>query len=143
MAFQYPLPKSSKAKRKKPIIEKPPKKPKEVMGLIQGKTPESLEEWRVAVALWRWKVPFEYHVSIRGGNLLRGGQVLDFLLHIPIPRPLQIFGNYWHRAQMHSEDRFKLAVLQQIYGVEPLILWGNELQTQGQAISRVREIIGL
>ena len=143
MAFQYPTRRGARAERRNPIIGKPPKEPKEVMGLIQGRTPRSMEEWRVAVALMRFKVEFQYQVRIKGGSTLRGGQVLDFLLFIPNPLPLPVFGDYWHRAQMKNQDRFKLAVLQQIYGVEPEILWGSELQTQEEATARIREVVGL
>lgn len=143
MVFQYPKQRGVRAERMKPIIGKPPKKPVEEMGLIQGRKPKSIEEWRVAVALWRWKVDFSYRVPIRGGSMLRGGQLLDFLLYLPNPHPLQVFGNYWHRVQMNSQDRFKLAILRQVYGVEPFILWGSELQTQEEANIRVREVIGL
>jgi len=143
MVFKYPTRKGARSERENPIIGKPPAQPKEQMGLIQGKTPQSYEEWRVGAALMRYKVEFYYQVPIRGGRLLRGGQVLDFLLLIPNPLPVQVFGNYWHRAQLKNEDRFKLELLQQIYGVEPEIIWGAEVQTQEDANARVREIIGL
>jgi hypothetical protein len=143
MVFQYPTRKGARADRWSPIIEKPPEQPQEILGLIQGKEPRSAEEWRVAVALTRFKVEFYYQVPIRGGTMLRGGQLLDFLLFIPNPLPLQVFGEYWHRAQMKNQDRWKLAILQQIYGVEPALLWGSELQTQEEANARVREVIGL
>jgi hypothetical protein len=95
------------------------------------------------VALDRFKVNYQYQVPIRGGNLLRGGQLLDFLLFIPTAQPLQVFGDYWHRAQLKNFDRFKLAIIQQIYGVEPEIIWGSEVQTQAEAFIRVRKVIGL
>ena len=141
--FQYPTRKGAKVQRITPIIGKPPKKPVEQMGLIEGKRPGSLEEWRVAVSLWRWKVVFDYHVYIRGGTRIRGGQILDYLLYLPHPQPLQVFGDYWHRAQLQNADRWKLAILKQIYGVEPLILWGRWLQTQEETNKVVREVIGL
>lgn len=143
MVFQYPTRKDARADRVKPIIGRPPKQPQEILGLIRGKQPESAEEWRVSVALERFKVNYRYQVSIRGGRLLRGGQLLDFLLYIPNPLPLQVFGNYWHRAQLKNQDRLKLAILKQVFGVEPVVLWGSELETIEEAIDRVREVIGL
>lgn len=143
MVFQYPTPKGARAERLTPIIEKPPAKPKESMGLIRGMTPGSMEEWRVGVALMRYKVDFRYQVPILGGRLLRGGQLLDFLLYIPYALPLPVFGNYWHRAQLRNEDKLKLAILWQIYRVEPEIIWGDEVQTQEDANIRIREVIGL
>jgi hypothetical protein len=143
LAFQYPGHRGAKVDRAAPIIGKPPKEPQEKLGVIQGKSPRSREEWRVAVALWRFEVRFDYQVWIRGGTRLRGGQILDFLTYIPYPQPLQVFGDYWHRVQLRSEDRFKLAVLRQIYHVEPLVLWGRWLQTQQQTNEAVREVLGL
>lgn len=143
MVFQYPTPRVAKVQRRNPIIEAPPKKPKEIMGLIQGKTPRSIEEWRVYVALMRYEIEFRYQVPIMGGGLVRGGQILDYLIYNPFPEPWQIYGEYWHRAQMNNQDRFKLAILLQIFGVEPTIFWGSELQTQEDTFIRVREELGL
>lgn len=146
MVFKYPKSyyKAAKLDRENPIIGKPYKKPDEEMGLIEGRTPRSREEWRVAVALWRFDVEFRYQVPVMGGSMVRGGQILDFLLLLPpSPIPLQVHGNYWHRAQLKNEDRFKHQLLQQQYGIEPIILWGSELQTQEEANARVREVIGL
>lgn len=143
MVFKYPTRKGAKAERVTPIMGKPPAKPQEIMGLIHGRTPDSMEEWRVGVALMRYEVDFRYQVPILGGRLFRGGQLLDFLLYIPYALPLPVFGNYWHRAQLRNEDKFKLAILRQIYRVEPEIVWGDEVQTQEDANARIRKVIRL
>ena len=143
MVFQYPTRKGARVDRENPILPKPPAKPQEVLGLIQGKTPQSFEEYRVGLALMRYDVDFLYQVPIQGGRMLRGGQVLDFLLYIPNPLPLPVFGNYWHRAQLQNEDKWKLAILLQVYRVKPEIVWGDEVQTQEDADARIREVIGL
>jgi hypothetical protein len=132
MVFKYPknFHKAAKVDRINPIIGKPYRQPDEQMGLI--------------VALWNVDVEFRYQIPIQGGSMVRGGQVLDFLLLLPpSPEPLQVFGDYWHRAQMKNEDRFKMAKLKQIYGMEPHILWGSELQTQEEATAKVREVLAI
>lgn len=146
MVFKYPKSyyKAAKLDRENPIIGKPYKKPDEEMGLIEGRTPRSREEWRVAVALWRYKVEFRYQVPIMGGSMVRGGQLLDFLLLVdPSPIPLQIFGNYWHRAQIKNEDRFKISMLRQQFGIDPVVIWGSELQTQDEANTKIREVLSI
>jgi hypothetical protein len=142
LTFQYPIKHSKKPpKRNVPVPE--PDKPRETVGLIQGKPPRSIEEWRVAVALWLYEVRFDYQVWLRGGTLLRGGQILDFLVYIPYPVPLQVFGEYWHHGQMGSEDHFKLAILRQMFNIEPIVLWGRFLQTQEETNQIVREALKL
>ena len=106
--------------------------------LIQGKAIGSSEEWRVALALNKYKIEYLYQVPVRGGKRVRGGQVIDFLVYNPFPTPLQVFGKYWHEGQMGTEDHLKLAVLQQIYTQIPIILWGRELETQDEADDSVR-----
>ena len=110
----------------------------ETVGTIYGKTPGSVEEWRVAVALWKYKLPFEYQVNIRGGSRLRGGQRVDFVVSNPFPQPVQVYGEYWHTGQLGSEDRMKLAILADIYGREVVVLWGSELGDQSAADAAVR-----
>lgn len=144
--YRYPKRRAAKLDRLHPIIGKPYKNPEEdtEMGLIQGHVPKSRDEWRVAVALWRYKIDFYYQVPIRGGSMVRGGQLLDFLLLTdPAPHPLQVFGNYWHRAQIKNEDRFKLAILREQFGVEPYVIWGSQVQTQDDANAIVREVVGI
>ena len=67
------------------------------MGLVQGKMPDSVEEWRTALALDRLKIPYIFQYSVRGGKARRGGIVIDFLvLSPPLPIPVFVQGKYWH-----------------------------------------------
>lgn len=113
------------------------------LGLIHGQSPCSTEEWRVAVALWKYKVTFEYQVSIRGGSLFRGGQTVDFLCYLPTAVPLQVFGEHWHQGQLAAEDQLNLAILGEYYGREPVVLWGSELGTQEMTDQVVKQRLGL
>lgn len=141
--FQYPTRESKRPpKRRTPIIE-PKKEPKEQMGLIQGKRPESWEEWRVYKALVRLKVRFIYQVPILGGKQVRGGQVLDFLCYTPFPIPMPIMGKYWHRASPTNEDKWKLAILRKLFGVEPAVLYDDQLQDDEAAYQAVKGALRL
>ena len=112
--------------------------PEEEIGLINDRVPGSREEWRVAKALWYLEIDFHYQVVVKGGTDVRGGQVLDFLLFIPFPRPAQVYGEYWHKGQLSSEERLKTAVIEQIYGYEPFEWWGIDLETDEEALETVR-----
>jgi hypothetical protein len=112
----------------------------EVMGLIQGMTPDSIEEWRVSVSLEKYNIEYRYQVEIDGGRNLRGGQVLDFEVYIPNAVPLQVMGEYWHApAELDDEERILLSRLEQIYGVEPIVLWSEELPDQVSCNQVIRE----
>lgn len=107
-----------------PFIEPP-------IGTVQGKTPNSTEEWRVALALNRLKMKFIYQYAINGGHRLRGGQVVDFMvLTAPVPTPVYVNGEYWHRTVKQMEDEIKqLNVVYEMHGqcFQPLILWAHDL----------------
>lgn len=141
LVFQYPIGEGKRPPRRKTPIIQPYREPKEKLGLIQGKKAESTEEWRVYKALVRLKVRFIYQVPILGGKFVRGGQVLDFLCFTPFPIPMPIMGKYWHRASPTNEDKWKLAMLRRIFGVEPAVLYDDQLQTDNAAYQAVKEAL--
>ncbi len=112
------------------------------IGLIQGRRPASKQEWFTAVGLWTAGWDFWYQVPIRGGYV-PGGQVLDFLVDTPPrPTPLQPFSTYYHRGHLGVNDRWKLAIVRQTFGVEPVIFWSNEVDTREKGIAMVRRTFG-
>lgn len=122
------------------LLYKEEKQADEPIGPVQGKTPDSIEEFRLARALERFGVQFEFQVPIHGGRSVRGGQVIDFVIYTPTPRPVQVEAEYWHRNK--SENSFKLALIRKIYNTEPIIVQSFKLQTQEAADELVaREII--
>lgn len=104
----------------------------EEIGEIYGQTPDSKEEWWIAVALWKYGHTFEYQVRFFGGYALRGGQVLDFLVtSTPTPTPLIPMEEYWHPGLLNSEDSFKMIQLQaELGGVIPVIWFGKDMPTR-------------
>lgn len=114
----------------------------EPIGTILGQKPGSKEEWWVALALWALKWEFEYQVPIMGGRI-PGGQVVDFVVYTPgRPTPLQPYDEYWHSARISSEDNFKLVLVEEAFGVAPVVIWGQQMQTKEDTYEAVFKAFG-
>lgn len=96
-------------------------------------------EYNVSLALDYFEIEYEFHVDILGGSTVRGGFVIDFVVHRPWEIPLEVFGNYWHEGMMSEGDRLKIIMLTEYYGVEPIVMWGNETDTPELAKEAVRD----
>ena len=122
------------------------KEPEVVVQPIQGKMPNSKEEYYVALALYKLGHSFIYQYQVFGGRAIRGGQVLDFLVTTTVPRStiIQVFGEYWHSGNMGSEDRFKLAELEHEFAgqADILVLWAKDLPNPDEAYTLLRREIG-
>lgn len=79
---------------------------------------------------------FYYQVPILGGRRFRGGFVVDFVALTPFEVPEEVFGEYWHKGELNSAERMRLAAERNWFGRDPVIYWANELQTQ-EAADRV------
>jgi hypothetical protein len=100
---------------------------------------QSKNEENTYQALQKLKVEFEFQKPISGGRLVRGGQVLDFVLHIP-PRPVALYidGLYWHKAD--AEDQIKHAEAERMgYRVE--IISEEASSTVEKAVDALRKIL--
>jgi hypothetical protein len=141
--YQYPVGRVGRRRRAQPGIEFE-KPEQEKIGLINGQTPDSKEEWWVAKALWQLNLDFLYQFNLFGGRGVRGGQVLDFLVFTqPLSTALQIFGQYWHSGQMGSEDKFKLALLEDYFAGQATVevLWAADLIDMDTTLVKVRELL--
>ena len=67
-----------------------------------------------------------------------GGQLLDFLVYLPTPTPVQVFGNYWHSQQLSERDRFNIIAIEYVVGQPVIIFWGDETKTVNDALNAVR-----
>ncbi|MGW8182253.1 MAG: hypothetical protein ACWGQW_26285 [bacterium] len=118
----------------------------ETMGLIQGKHPGSLKEWYYAVALWKYKWTFDYQVGIMGGRRLKGGQVIDFIVHTrPLTTPVYIYGEYWHGGTRKERDTLLRITLKNYFrGLirDPIVIEGKDLGDQEQADQMVLKLFG-
>ena len=104
---------------------------------LRGKK-ASLNELMVGTALDRAGIDYLFQVSYWGGRTVRGGQVLDFLVFTPFELPLQVFGEYWHEGQLGSKDKLKLALLEQFFGRDIVVIWSNESMTVEDATAALR-----
>ncbi len=119
---------------------KPPSELEE-MGLIQGKQPDSVQEWRVALALEALHVRYYYQVELNGGRRERGGLLVDFVVDLP-PRmiALPVYGGFWHGGQLSTEDMWEQAVMTDAgFDVKPL--YQKDLETVEQATASIRKIL--
>lgn len=98
-------------------------------------------EYNTAIGLEYYDIPYIFQVYFFGGRRLRGGQVLDFLAFAPLTIPIQVFGDYWHRSQMSSKDKFLLTTLEHFLKRRVAILWGSETETVTAAKAAVRKKI--
>jgi hypothetical protein len=76
------------------------------MGLIQGKTPDSKEEWWVSQWLDRKRYRYEYqYVVFAGADHF---YKLDFLVYtVPLYTMVEPLGNHWHTDRLGQDDRLR------------------------------------
>ena len=114
---------------------------------IQGQSVGSREEARVATALDKLGHRYFYQFRILDMKGVRGAYIIDFLVlsTVPLSTPVEVYGAYWHRGQLGSEDQFRLAQIEDHFRGEAndvVIIWGNEVQTQDDANAVVQRKIG-
>ncbi len=105
---------------------------------IQGKQPDSKEEVWVAQALDRLKLRYIYQFSMFGGASLRGGILIDFLVLNPFGTPVEVMGEYWHTGEMGSDDKFRQAIIEQVFNKQVVNLWTQDLIDPETTYSVVR-----
>lgn len=109
----------------------------EQLPLIQGKNPDSVQEVWVAQSLYKYHEPFVFQYAMLGGTDMRGGLVIDFLL-TRFNVPLEVYGEYWHEDELPGRDIIRVAKMRDMFGMEPLILWGSEAKTEQDVLNWVR-----
>lgn len=115
---------------------------------IQGKTVDSKEEARVAVALGMLGWGFKYQVSLKGGRQRKGGFVLDYLVFTrPLPTPMPVQSRYWHLVgQRRGEtDLLQLNYMRKRFRgrwANPKVLWDYQLRSVAQTYQTLKKLIG-
>jgi hypothetical protein len=115
--------------------------PEPPAGDIHGEPAGSTEEWRVSQALNKLDLGYEYQIDLVGGNKLPGGQILDFLVFTkPLPTPIYINGDYWHRASAQNDALKQAAVVNELGGFvqPPKVFWTHQLTSIQDAIDLLR-----
>ncbi len=113
----------------------------EQIGLIQGQTPDSKEEWWVSQALYRYQVPFQFQWQIFGGRSRRGGLIVDFVVWNPRFTPLLVHGEYWHKGELQGGDKIALIAIASYFNISVeniLVLWGADAQSKEDVFAWVR-----
>jgi hypothetical protein len=140
--FQFPV---KRRARPLPGLARQPEAERvvlEEMTPIQGKMPGSREEWRVAMALDKLGLEYQYQVPVMGGRQLRGGAVVDFVVDLPPESiALLVHGQYWHTTL--EEERLYLAALERIFGRPAIVLWDYDLEDVPMAIRTLRRELNL
>ncbi len=104
------------------------------MAEVQGKS-ASAEEERVARALSRFGHEYEFQFQVFSISGVKGSFILDFLVFttVPFSTPLEVFGEFFHSADLTREDQLRLEQIEFELGPninETVIVWGNEAKTQ-------------
>lgn len=143
--FQFKTTRTRKVAVDRRRVDKEEKNPNSLEpppGMIQGQAPGSVQEWRVALALNRLKIGYDYQRSVGGGRSVAGGQVVDFWAYTqPMPTPIYVQGAYWHRAAKSLEDTYKQQKLIAQYKgqiMQPLIMKEEELGSLEEAYTNLR-----
>ena len=130
------------AKQKPAPALKRQKEADDIVGIVQGVTPNSKNEWYVALALDKLEIEYYFQVNLQGGRSVRGGQVIDFVVFIPNPTPVFLQGEYWHSQATENEDGLKQRAAEEWYKTTPIILMGEETDTKDKAYKTVLSKIG-
>ena len=116
------------------------------MAEVQGKS-ASAEEGRVALALDKLKHSYIFQYQVFSITGVKGSFVLDFLVltTVPFSTPLEVFGEYFHSAEITRVDQQRLQRIEFELGPninETVIVWGKEAKTQEVTDGIVRRKVG-
>lgn len=144
MVYQYPTTRRKKQDiRVLGPVDPPNSEDDEEMGLINDRKPGSREEWRVYKSLLKYKIKFKYQVPVHGGSEILGGYIIDYVVDNPFPNALEVNSEHWHSATMRPTEKLKLIVLTALFGREPYVVWGKDLQTQEDCDRAIQEELRL
>jgi hypothetical protein len=115
----------------------------EPIGLIQGQVPDSKQEWWIAQALDRLKLPYVYQYPVNGGRQ-RGGYMIDFVVQtVPLWRMVEPIGNHWHTGELGADDRKRQADIEELMKdicVTPIVLlWIPDLLDIDTVFTRLQK----
>lgn len=143
--YKFPSPRRV-AKPKLDGIIPPEKEQEEPIGLIQGQTPDSKEEWWISKALNRIKIPYTYQYPVNGGRT-RGGYLVDFVVNtVPLATMIEPVGNHWHTGELGADDKKRQAdveaAMQDFCRTPILLLWIPDLLNEETVYQRlVQELL--
>lgn len=142
--YRFPIRRSARPDIKSYSLVKKETEAEEI-GLIYGRTPGSVQEWRVAVALWTMDADFTYQYTIRNRRPsgARGIFSLDFLIDAsPKPLGLEVQSKRWHGAQFSPNEKLRIAMIERLLKSKLYFIWGFQLTDQKTATENVRSLVG-
>ncbi len=104
-----------------------------------GSTLEARVYRALLAAGWQPK-QIRVQTPVLGGRSVKGGLVVDFILYTPLEIPIVVNGEYWHKNQ--EEELIMEAKLNQVFQQTPVIIWGDDAQTDEDARAVVIRKIG-
>ena len=112
---------------------------------VQGKMPQSKEEFWVALALNKLGIRYTFQYPV-GGYRLRGSTIIDFMIETrPLQTPLWVNGLYWHGAEnMQSTLASIRETMRKLRGkvTTEIIIWDYEIPTEEVTLEVVRMRVG-
>lgn len=113
--------------------------------VVQGKT-ATIPEYKISIALDTLDYDYIFQYKLWGGQELRGGVVVDWVVNTPSPVPMEYDGAHWHTGEASIEDRFQRARVAKHFGVaEVTVITGLEVDSdtpQEQVVSVVDAKLG-
>lgn len=116
----------------------------DIIGPIQNIMPDSIEEYRIAIALQRMKIPFTFQYAIDGGSQVRGGQIIDFVVYTaPLPTPIAYNGKYWHSGKKSFEDEIKKARIKRAFSgqINDLVVIWDDIPDVSTAMGILKKLL--
>lgn len=115
--------------------------PKQRRFKVRGKNATSYEFY-VSAALDAVGLDYLFQASYFGGRRVRGGVVVDFIVFTrPLPTPVWVNGEYWHKGKQASIDYYQGIILSQ-FGpgfFPPVVFFGEQASTPEAAMQSVRK----
>jgi hypothetical protein len=112
---------------------------------VQGKL-ATAPEYKISEALTTLDVPFTFQYSLWGGNVVRGGVLIDWVIYNPMARPMEHYESHWHSGALGADDKLRLAKIAHYFGVpEVILIFGDEVDgetPQEDVVEIVRRRIG-
>lgn len=114
---------------------------------IQGKMPDSVEEYRFSISLEKLDLRYDFQVPVFGGRSRRGGTIIDFVVDTaPLKTPVFIDGGYFHnQATAAKQDEIIRARIRQAFrGTlrDPVSIADTLLKDQSASDAVARLIFG-
>lgn len=142
MIYKFPTKRQAKPKMQRAGVNDHPDDPDNIIGIIQGQQPDSLQEWWISRALDRLKMSYTYQYPINGGRA-RGGYLVDFVVNtVPLATMIEPVGNHWHTGELGADDRKRQAdveeAMKDFCRTPILLLWIPDLLDADTVFQKLR-----